>query len=564
MKNSKLVNRASDLKLGLLFPLLFSYPLILSAQTNDNCANAIELNISTSCDLSVFSNENATREDTTVAKDPSCGIFSGGDVWFTLVVPASGALRVETDNLAGATPHVMTFYSGICGSFTEELCIQLDRQRTVFRPDLAGETLYLRMFNYAKTRLDGSSFELCVFEPEIPENDNCVSAIEIPVGETCNLEAFTSRYATSEDNNVASTPSCGHYAGGDVWFKTTVPGSGKMIIGSHNIGSGTEPSFAVYSGVCGAMTEISCYQLSEQYIFQDPTYANQEVYLRMFNFDNEEGYSFNLCLHERECENVSYDAGTILVCEGDHFIFGSQTLTQPGTYEETFITPGGCDSIVSLMIQTNPIYQRTENIRLCKGEDYTFPDGTTQNNIAENVGYTSFLTSAHGCDSIIMTEIEIDSVDVSVEVDGMSLVAWAENATFQWIDCSNGNSIISGEINQLFTSAENGEYAVIVTQNGCSETSDCYEFLLTAIENTNSPEVVLYPNPSAGDLYIQMDKEYDFISIDIIDIRGLTLLTGKYHHRSSIQLDLGGLAPGTYFALTETKEAVTITRILKY
>jgi hypothetical protein len=61
-----------------------------------------------------------------------------------------------------------------------------------------------------------------------------------------------------------------------------------------------------------------------------------------------------------------------------------------------------------------------------------------------------------------------------------------------------------------------------------------------------------------------MGKMYELITVDINDIRGLTLLTGKYHHRSSIQLDLGGLAPGAYFALTETKEAVTITSILKY
>jgi len=564
MKNSRLVNRVSVLSLCVLFLILFGYPVTLIAQINDNCANAIELNISASCDVLVFSNENATKEDTTVAKDPSCGIFSGGDVWFTLNVPASGALRIETDNLAGATPHVMTFYSGTCGSFTEELCIQLDRHRTIFRPDLAGQTLYLRMFNYANTRPNGSSFELCVFEPEIPENDNCASAIEIPVGETCNLETFTSRYATSEDNNVAPTPSCGQYAGGDVWFKTTVPGSGRMIIESNNIGSGTEPSLVVYSGVCNAMTEISCYQLSEQYIFEDPTYASQEVYLRMFNYDNEEGYSFNLCLYERECENANYDGGTISFCEGDQFIFGSQTLTHSGTYEETFVTQEGCDSIVSLTIQTSPIYQRTENIRLCRGEDYTFPDGTTQNDITENVSYTSYLTSTHECDSVIITEIEIDLVDISVEIDGSSLIALADNATFQWIDCSYGNSVIPGAINQIFTSAGKGEYAVIVTQNGCSEVSDCYEVLLTATEGANSPDMILYPNPSAGDLYIQMDKEYDFISIDIIDIRGLKLLTGKYRHQSFIQIELSRLANGTYFALIDTEEDLDIAKIIKH
>jgi len=61
-----------------------------------------------------------------------------------------------------------------------------------------------------------------------------------------------------------------------------------------------------------------------------------------------------------------------------------------------------------------------------------------------------------------------------------------------------------------------------------------------------------------------MDKEYDFISIDIIDIRGLKLLTGKYRHQSFIQIELSRLANGTYFALIDTEEDLDIAKIIKH
>ena len=46
-------------------------------------------------------------------------------------------------------------------------------------------------------------------------------------------------------------------------------------------------------------------------------------------------------------------------------------------------------------------------------------------------------------------------------------------ATYQCLDCDNSMSIIAGETNQSLTALSNGNYAVEVTANCCTDTSAC-------------------------------------------------------------------------------------------
>lgn len=145
------------------------------APVNDNCANAIPITVNSSCLMGSYTNENATTENTSVAPAPGCRNYGGSDVWFTAVMPASGALRVEAETIGYSLPPSVSVYSGTCGSFTELICYQVDPDKTIFNPALAGQTLYIRVFSYNSPV--GHPFTLCLFEPSIPSNDDCANAI---------------------------------------------------------------------------------------------------------------------------------------------------------------------------------------------------------------------------------------------------------------------------------------------------------------------------------------------------------------------------------------------------
>jgi uncharacterized repeat protein (TIGR03803 family) len=97
--------------------------------------------------------------------------------------------------------------------------------------------------------------------------------------------------------------------------------------------------------------------------------------------------------------------------------------------------------------------------------------------------YTDTLSNAGGCDSILTINLKINKVDITVTQSGVSLMAHADSAGFQWLDCGNGYATLPGDTNKAFTATRNGHYAVLVRQGICADTSACYFINTVGIDN---------------------------------------------------------------------------------
>ncbi|MDZ7604228.1 MAG: hypothetical protein U5K79_01280 [Cyclobacteriaceae bacterium] len=130
-------------------------------------------------------------------------------------------------------------------------------------PELAGEMLYIRVFSLNGAQ--GTSFNFCVWEPVLPLNDDCESAIDIDASKLCNIAIYTNAFATAQQHSTAPEPLCGVYKGGDVWFKTVVQASGSLRVESHNLSGATSKSVVIYTGSCGDHSpEKFCLQLDDE------------------------------------------------------------------------------------------------------------------------------------------------------------------------------------------------------------------------------------------------------------------------------------------------------------
>ncbi len=93
------------------------------APTNDNCANAIALTPGTTFATNplVATNIGATGSTETA---PGCASYTGGDVWYSAIVPASGNITIATATNAGTTitDTGLAVYSGACGSLVVVSC----------------------------------------------------------------------------------------------------------------------------------------------------------------------------------------------------------------------------------------------------------------------------------------------------------------------------------------------------------------------------------------------------------------------------------------------------------
>ena len=82
-----------------------------TAPSNDECSASIPLTVGSSVTSNPVAVNLGGATDSTSASNPNCGGYDGGDVWYSVIVPTSGSVTIET---FGATnsDSVLEVYSG--------------------------------------------------------------------------------------------------------------------------------------------------------------------------------------------------------------------------------------------------------------------------------------------------------------------------------------------------------------------------------------------------------------------------------------------------------------------
>jgi hypothetical protein len=226
-----------------------------------------------------------------------------------------------------------------------------------------------------------------------------------------------------------------------------------------------------------------------------------------------------------------------------------------GTYTENLVAANGCDSIITLNLNIGYMSFGNETIESCEP---VFWDADNQLYIETGI-YTATLVNALGCDSIATLNLTINNVDNTVSVSGTTISSNEIDATYQWLDCSNGNSPISGETNASFIPTQNGIYAVEVTKNSCSETSDCITINSIGINDISFNKLNIYPNPTSDFVNIKGLDENAILNIK--DIGG-KLIVSKSFSKSDI-IDLSLQENGVYYLTIVQNQTQMVYKIIK-
>lgn len=263
----------------------------------------------------------------------------------------------------------------------------------------------------------------------------------------------------------------------------------------------------------------------------------------------------------------SLDSVAVSVCPGDSLSFpdgSGMVIDSAVTHTSLLQNVNGCDSVIVTLITLNASYNQIATAEVCSGGSYTFADGSTQTNITSQVTHTSQLSTILGCDSLITTTVSAVSVDTSVAVDFSShtLTAQAVNASYQWLDCLNGMSPIAGETSAQFSpTPPGGVFAVAVTQNGCTDTSSCYEMLLESVDPLSLlNQVRLYPNPVEDALWIDAGA-LPHVQVQVLNLPGVVLQDWRPVN-GIIRIDFAQLPVGTYLIKLRDRGAETYRRVV--
>ncbi len=193
---------------------------------------------------------------------------------------------------------------------------------------------------------------------------------------------------------------------------------------------------------------------------------------------------------------------------------------------------------------------------------YTWSTGETDSMIvAEESGiYTVTVSDGLGCTDVDSIEIIVTEINTDVLQTGSSLTAEASGATYQWIDC-NDNIAVPSATNQTFTPDESGEYAVVITENGCTDTSDCFTVNINGVGDLQG-EVgfSISPNPNNGNF--MMYASHEPAEIIIINVLGEVINADIVADGNMFIIDITGTPAGIYFISLRTGELMTTRKII--
>jgi gliding motility-associated-like protein len=177
----------------------------------------------------------------------------------------------------------------------------------------------------------------------------------------------------------------------------------------------------------------------------------------------------------------------ITACENATITFpdgNNQVITSSTSYISTFSNTAGCDSIIITNVTMSPTTNSIDNVSICYGDNYTYPDGTVSSNLLANETHVSVLTNSAGCDSIITTNVQINQLpyinagpDQSI-CEGESAELSASGASsYIW-----NNGVVDGV---PFLPTVSNTYTVTGTDNNGCTNSDDVDITLFAAPNVD-------------------------------------------------------------------------------
>jgi hypothetical protein len=127
----------------------------------------------------------------------------------------------------------------------------------------------------------------------------------------------------------------------------------------------------------------------------------------------------------------------------------------------------------------------------------------------------------------------------------------------------NGQAI-AGATDSVYVVTQNGDYSVLVTEGSCtSDTSNIANYTSINIQQLDDTQltVLVYPNPTEGQLYIEHELEQ--VQIQVLNLHGQCLQRLE-SQEALIKLDLSHYPKGVYFMqLTDNKNSQTMKIILR-
>lgn len=178
--------------------------------------------------------------------------------------------------------------------------------------------------------------------------------------------------------------------------------------------------------------------------------------------------------------------------------------------------------------------------------------------------YLDTIPNSYGCDSIIevgASQIFVDTLvslannDLSVGVNGPT--------TFQWLDCNNGNQPIAGATSSTYSPMQSGSFAVMVTTEGCTQTSGCHTVTLTdRAPSFLQSQLSVSPNPSSEAMFLDFGLRPVPVTLEWYSADG-RLTASRALRGQAGRIEVTPEQQGFYFLKVTSKTETAVFKLLR-
>lgn len=209
--------------------------------------------------------------------------------------------------------------------------------------------------------------------------------------------------------------------------------------------------------------------------------------------------------------------------------------------------------------------------------NWTFTDGTN------TYSATNFE------DSITMNQIGLYDVSATVVINGESFTKTEYNAfivrgninpsltassnllsvtpqglNYTWLKCDENFEIINGATDNTYQATENGNYAVRVADDVCIDTTNCLLIKGISIEENSFSEAInIFPNPTKGNLTIEMGSVQKTLSLSLFNNLGQKVWQRNETNIQAIEAVFPEINNGIYYLHIYSQSEKAIFKILK-
>ncbi len=223
------------------------------------------------------------------------------------------------------------------------------------------------------------------------------------------------------------------------------------------------------------------------------------------------------------------------------------TLMSTGSYYDTLSNVAGCDSIIQLDLLINNSSNDTTVAAAC--DSYTWAENGqtyTQSGL-----YLETRTNAAGCDSILSLDLIITNIDSTVVNTGDSVFAFSSGLAYQWLNCDSTAlavpGMIAGATNRGYRPDTTGNFAVIIYNGSCVDTSSCTMVTYIGLGETKgaASSFSIYPNPTKNNFKVAFDQTIANGPLQVFNMEG-KLVYEVQQVRSGQSIEIDGLSEGLY------------------